>query len=423
MMENASLSVVGASLDLPSEVVKVANGWNWIGYNSSSILSLNQALAGLNPENGDLIKGQSGFAYFEGYEWVGTLTSLVPGRGYMYYSTADSVKSFSYPSVSVLPGFLAAPRILAAPVSPASRAYSAVDAHAYSGNMTVVAVVSDNDTVLRDCEVGAFVGTECRASSVANEKGLLFLTISGDANASSDALVFKVMADGVERVAYTTVSYAEDANYGSLSNPFVIRMSAASSPDIDTPVADTTIAEVEKHGVVVNAVLMDNDSILANCAIGAFVNGKCLSAGSTDANGRITFSIEADTSDVIQFFMMNGGTNVEAVTKLYYAENAVYGSESLPFVIQMNAGNKVENVLSDVKISVYPTLVENDIFVKSENVDMLGYSVLNLSGVTFKTDDCHGSDVAVNVSELLPGEYVIVLETSEGRFAQKFTKK
>ena len=70
MMENASLSVVGASLDLPSEVVKVDNGWNWIGYNSSSILSLNQALAGLNPENGDLIKGQSGFAYFEGYEWV-----------------------------------------------------------------------------------------------------------------------------------------------------------------------------------------------------------------------------------------------------------------------------------------------------------------------------------------------------------------
>lgn len=420
MMEDASLSVVGASLDLPNEVVKVANGWNWIGYNRTSILSLNQALAGLDPKSGDLIKGQSGFAYYEGYEWVGTLTSLVPGRGYMYYSTVDSVRTFTYPSASVVPGFLAAPRAYAAP---RASSYSVVDAHAYSGNMTIVAVVSDNDTLLRDCEVGAFVGTECRASAVSNGKGLLFLTISGDANASSDSLAFKVMVGGEERVAYTTVSYVEDANYGSLANPFVIFMAAPANDTPDTPFADTSRTEVAKHGVTVMAVLMDNDSILANCALGAFVNGKCVSAGSTDAKGRITFSIEGDSSDVIQFFMMNGGSNVEAVTKLYYADNAVYGSESLPFVIQMNAGNGFYDVLSDAKISVYPTWVENDIFVKTVNVDVTRYTVLNLSGVSFMMDDCHGSDWSVNVSGLQSGEYVIVLETSEGRFSQMFTKK
>lgn len=429
MMESSTLSVVGAALNLSEEKVIISKGWNWIGNNSTSILSLNQALAGLNPVDGDLIKGQSGFAYYEGYEWVGTLTSLVPGSGYMYYSQSDSVRSFSYPSVSIKSA-QGMPMFAAPKAAPSAPAFKTVDAHAYSGNMTVVAVVNDKDTLLKSYEVGVFSGDECRASANANAKGMVFLTIAGDAETSSDSLVFKVMTGGEERVAVTKLAYSEDANYGSLSNPFVINMD---SPIKESLPEDTTVTSSDpsgkqlltasKRGVKIVAVVMDDDSILANRAVGAFVDGKCVTAGSTDKSGRITFSFVADSMDLIRFKMTENDGEIESVTRLYYAESATYGSEEYPFVIQMNPGNGLLNVAANAGLLVYPTLVETDLFVKSGSMDVLGYTIWSVSGVAYKKDACRTKNVAINVSDLQNGEYVLLLETSEGDFYQLFTKK
>lgn len=433
MIETASLSVVGTSLKLSDEKVKISKGWNWIGNNSSAILSLNQALAGLDPVDGDLIKGQSGFAYYEGYEWVGTLTSLVPGSGYMYYSKADSAKTFTYPSVTVRS--MSSMPMFAAPKTASPSAFNPVDAHAYSGNMTVVAVVNDKDTLMKNYEVGVFSGEECRASASANAKGMVFLTIAGDAESSSDSLVFKVLKDGQERLAETKLVYSEDANFGSLSDPFVIRMSSASShsfasEDTSEMSSDTTkkgllekFGAVTKKGVKIVAVVKDGDSILANRAVGAFISDKCVAAGSTDAQGRVTFSFIADSLDVIRFRMMENGSEMEAVTQLYYAEDAKYGTTDYPFVIQMNPGDGLLNVAAAAGVVVYPTLVETDLFVKSDSVDVLGYTIWSVSGVAYKKDACRTKNVTINVSDMQNGEYLLMLETSEGDFYQLFTKK
>lgn len=421
MLEETSLSIVGQSLTLSKEKVTIAKGWNWMGYNCTSILSLNQALAGLDPKDGDLVKGQTGFAYYEGYEWVGTLTSLVPGAGYMYYSTADSTRTFTYPSATTK----AAPMLKASNAS--KSAYKTVDVHSYSGNMTVVAVVNDNDTLLKSYEVGVFAGKECRAAATANAKGLVFLTIAGDAESSIDSMTIKVMAGEEESTAITKIAYSEDANYGSLSNPFVIYMQAPSTPSeggSEQPGEEGKEPgeEVVKQGVSISAVVMDNDSVLGNCAIGAFVDGKCVAAGSTDAKGKINLVIKADSSDLILFKMLLDGQEIEAVTKLYYAESSVYGSEKNPFVIQMNPGNAVKDITA-AGISVYPTLVETELTVKSTNADVNNYTVLSLSGVIFIKADAQSKEETINVSALQSGEYILLLETSEGRFTQMFSKK
>ena len=77
LMNNAEeLSVIGLSPTDSERTITVRNGWNWLAYNGTAAISLGDAFASLNPVDGDLVKGKSGFAIFDGYEWAGTLQAL-----------------------------------------------------------------------------------------------------------------------------------------------------------------------------------------------------------------------------------------------------------------------------------------------------------------------------------------------------------
>ena len=59
-------------------------GWNWIGFPHSG-LSLEEALATINPVDGDYIKSQTASStYYEGFGWFGELTHLEPLHGYNF---------------------------------------------------------------------------------------------------------------------------------------------------------------------------------------------------------------------------------------------------------------------------------------------------------------------------------------------------
>ena len=65
--------------------ITIGNGINWIGYTGASNLSISEALGNITPNNGDKIISQDqGFAIFNGTSWEGSLTTLVPGKGYVY---------------------------------------------------------------------------------------------------------------------------------------------------------------------------------------------------------------------------------------------------------------------------------------------------------------------------------------------------
>ena len=75
--------------------VTITNGINWfgcIGTESLSLINLN-----ISPATGDKVVSQDGgFAVYNGTAWKGTLTSLQPGKGYVYYSTASQQKTLVF---------------------------------------------------------------------------------------------------------------------------------------------------------------------------------------------------------------------------------------------------------------------------------------------------------------------------------------
>ena len=75
--------------------VTITNGINWfgcIGTESQSLTAL-----GISPATGDKVVSQDGgFAIYNGTAWKGTLTSLQPGKGYVYYSTASQQKTLVF---------------------------------------------------------------------------------------------------------------------------------------------------------------------------------------------------------------------------------------------------------------------------------------------------------------------------------------
>ena len=80
MNEDANWTLLGEKIDPTTCPIKVVPNWNWIGYTPTYRLSLDDAFAGLNPTNGDVVKGSEGFAIYSGYEWVGSLTTMTSSR-------------------------------------------------------------------------------------------------------------------------------------------------------------------------------------------------------------------------------------------------------------------------------------------------------------------------------------------------------
>jgi hypothetical protein len=214
------LHTTGTPVTPSATPLSVQPNWNWIGYTAQGVQSVTQAFAGLQPVNGDLVKNQASFAIFNNGNWSGSLTTLIPGGGYVYQSKAATGKTFTYPQVE--PSRTTSPLRIANAAS-ATSAFSPVSPNAYSDNMNVIAVVKNGTETLTGVEVGAFVGTECRGAQVSESNGLVFLTIAGETNGS--VINFQVQQSNGERIAPAqTLSFVVDALEGSIASPYVIQL-------------------------------------------------------------------------------------------------------------------------------------------------------------------------------------------------------
>lgn len=220
MNEEQRLKVIGGKVDVTKEKIDIASGWNWIGYSGSRVISLTDALAELEAEDGDVIKSQRDFAMYDGYEWTGTLTALVPGEGYMYRSLASGTKSFHYPSAAVSGSGMRMPHR-----APTNGDFDPIDHHLYPGNMNIIAQLYVNGSLAVNKELGVFQGSECRTSAVTDDSGYAFLTVPGE---SSCKLMFKVMGDdNKSMLSNERLDYVNDAIIGTLLNPYVVHINAS----------------------------------------------------------------------------------------------------------------------------------------------------------------------------------------------------
>ena len=160
--------------------ITLGPGWTWIGYVPSTGMSVDAAMAGMDATQGDKLKSQQGYSdYYPGYGWFGSLNTIEPGMGLMYYSTSSNPVTFTYPD-SGRGGELK--RNITA-----ENNHWVPNVYAYHDNMTVMAVVDLNDVELNSehYELAAFTANgECRGSVKLTyaeplHRYVAFLTISG----------------------------------------------------------------------------------------------------------------------------------------------------------------------------------------------------------------------------------------------------
>lgn len=230
--------------------LKGGNSWSWIGYLPQMSLDINTALAAINPTKGDVIKAQTDFATWDGFQWVGPLQVLSPGNAYLYCNTGTEDMTLYYPSIARNAAPLYSSRFTTHDAQ-----FTPVDPSKYPGNMTVTAVVLDGDQVVTNAEVGIFAGDECRASAFA-EDGLWFLTIPGD---KTELLTIKVATDNPSSTIHqtpNTLTYVEDAMIGTIAEPYIIQIGDDSAIDS----VDGQKSGIESHNtkIIKNGILYIN---------------------------------------------------------------------------------------------------------------------------------------------------------------------
>ena len=216
------ITVVGQPVKADTTPVTIGMDWNWIAFTPLTTMTVDEALAGANPKEGDQVKSQTAFAYYGPYGWEGDLTAMESGKGYLYKSTDPEVKTFVYPAV-------AQSRQSAQPRNGRSRAdrresvFATVSSSAYPDNMTMVVLLTDDGTPVADAELAAFIDGECRGSAVATgaEDGqlpLYYLLIAGEGR------VMELRASVGDRVVKlnTDLRYISDGNVGTPWDPYVI---------------------------------------------------------------------------------------------------------------------------------------------------------------------------------------------------------
>ena len=217
----AAMKVIGKVPDASKRTITASKGWNWIAYNNTFVVSLDDAFAGLQPETGDVVKGQNGFATYDGYEWAGSLALLEPGQGYMLYSVTDSKRTFSYPSAATSSKIAKARQQRVTPES----YFTPVDYHRFPDNMSLIARITFDNEELSNAEVGVYADNECRSHAFTNDAGLAYVSIPGD---EKTTLTFKLVHDGMLYTSETELEYSSDGIIGSTDQPFVINFGNSS---------------------------------------------------------------------------------------------------------------------------------------------------------------------------------------------------
>lgn len=197
--------------------------WNWIGipYQFNRAIS-DIFMAGSVTKGDRIVSKDNGFAEFDGESWVGDLTTIVAGEGYLYYSaleTEDLTVSLS------AEGSLGKPTSQANAVVAKRNSVWNYDGSQFADNMSIIADLGGEFASER-YSVGAFINGECRGEGTVVD-GKWFITVHGDAASSGQNISFRIYdtVTGNTLDIESTQPYAQMA--GTLSAPVILKAPSA----------------------------------------------------------------------------------------------------------------------------------------------------------------------------------------------------
>ena len=216
-----SLHISGSVVDPTSHKLTIrgakADGtarWNYISYLPSDNFTLKEALAGYDAKEGDIVKSQTQMAMYSGnLGWIGSLTYMENGKGYMLQRQSQDDAQLQYPSKTS--------------VGRKAKAVKSADEPTayfpYSANMTAVVEVEGVELQQGDRLVSYVAGEPrgyAEAIALPDGRTVFMLTIGGD---KPEAVDVTVERDGnVVAKAPSAIGYAANSNVGTLSEPMRI---------------------------------------------------------------------------------------------------------------------------------------------------------------------------------------------------------
>lgn len=224
---NTTLQYDGTIIDATTSPISVGKGWNWIGFLPQENIAINEALASFNATSGDLLKSQSTFAIYDtNIGWLGSLTSLKPGEGYMLQ--AANVGSITYPASGLVNGRRNDRELL--DNNDQLFAQWGFNPARYSDNMTIISSLVVEDE-LADLPIGAYIDGELRGIATPillpqNGETRYFIAVAGDTNGK--LISFKALSeDGTTTDLIGEQGFSTNALLGSLDSPVELRWPTA----------------------------------------------------------------------------------------------------------------------------------------------------------------------------------------------------
>ncbi len=290
-----TIKITGNALTPSAVPIPIVAGWNWIGYIPNFTLTVNDALASIPKQAGDIIKSQSAFAQYVNSTigWVGSLTHLKPLNGYMLKTA--SAGTITYPNS----GFTEDP-IVSRGAPPLSQLWS-VDATQYEHNMTLIGMFQYDNTnaTMVDMELGAFVGEEIRGAAQAvyieNLDAYMFF-LTSYANTNGEQFHFKLYDPSTGEVLdmEEKIMFSPNFHQGSIGSPVPFTLQSTSTAESGEEQVFEVSPNPFRHETV--------------CRFG-LTNDQVISMSIIDLHGKEVYFVQTLASSGLNTLTWNGHSN------------------------------------------------------------------------------------------------------------------
>jgi len=232
------LKLKGVPADLNTWSFNLQAGWNWLPYVANKNIPIGEALANLNPSEGDLIKSQNLFSIYSSVAkaWKGSLTYLNQSEGYMI--NVANAQTLTYPSYlnkvnEALPyiQIIGEQKVVvngggnpsdAIFINHDTRSTPTItaDYSKFASNMNAVVKLPEGFNELYFYNDAGELRGNTKTMKV-DGKDLAFITIYGD---KPEHLTAFIGANNAKQATSKTFNFSSDAIWGSIARPIVIEL-------------------------------------------------------------------------------------------------------------------------------------------------------------------------------------------------------
>jgi hypothetical protein len=316
-----TIALPGLPVDVATTAIGLVSGWNWISYLPQVNETVNEAFAGANPRDGDVVKNQATFSVYDTkVGWVGTLEYLRPGQGYMYHTSATTPRTFNYPKTGIMTRSSEGDPVEGEPLT-LNRPYASLNSEIapnYESNLSLVGeVVLRTDNLSETARLIAYVGDERRGIAelrTVGDKRLFFLPVYS--NSGNETVSFVLENNGKEIPLREQIPFRANALVGTPSLPVVLTDANINLKVYPNPFLDRMTAsfEIEEPGATVRVELVArNGAILYSTASTIVTAGVQL----VDIDSGVVGSLQPGTY-IIRVTLNNNETFTNVVIKGVY---------------------------------------------------------------------------------------------------------